>query len=188
MKILMTDYNDEPLDYLIGYTEGMEIDEIERDREFWQDRTWHFSQRTRFRWTEYAHWFQSQQVSQSQRLLHATKQFNEQIRQTPLFEAAKLTIRKLIERGLIDVGDIPDDKKKKAEEALAYTAAVVRDMEVPHETRLKAAKILLDFTAERPTTKSDVTVKRAEDFLALIAETDDDADSDTDQDAYTSSH
>ena len=60
--------------------------------------------------------------------------------------------------------DIKDDYAKDA----LQTAVEV--MQVPGETRerLAAARLVLDFTASRPAAKSEVTIGKAEEFLASL--------------------
>lgn len=57
-----------------------------------------------------------------------------------------------------------------AKEALETAVELMR---VPGESRgrLAAAKLILEFTKEKPSTKSEVTVQRAEDFLESILKT-----------------
>ena len=66
--------------------------------------------------------------------------------------------------------DIKDDYAKDA------LQTAVEIMQVPGETRerLAAARLVLDFTASRPAAKSEVTIGKAEEFLAsLLTEEDD---------------
>ena len=63
-----------------------------------------------------------------------------------------------------------DPLDDKAEEALAATLTILRTKEVAHVTKLAAARLLLDFTKSKPSSKSEVTVKSAEDWLAQIAD------------------
>ena len=66
--------------------------------------------------------------------------------------------------------DIKDDYAKDA------LQTAVEIMQVPGETRerLAAARLVLDFCASRPAAKSEVTIGKAEEFLAsLLTEEDD---------------
>ncbi len=65
------------------------------------------------------------------------------------------------------VDPIEDDK---AEEALTTTLTILRTKDVALTTKLAAARLLLDFTKSKPSSKSEVTVKSAEDWLAQIAD------------------
>ena len=58
-----------------------------------------------------------------------------------------------------------------AKEALTTAVEVMR---VPGETRerLAAARLVLDFTKQKPASKSEVAVSKAEDFLASLIEED----------------
>jgi hypothetical protein len=47
--------------------------------------------------------------------------------------------------------------------------SMVREKDISHKDRLAAARTLLDFTMSKPETKSNVTVKKAEDFLSDLA-------------------
>ena len=60
--------------------------------------------------------------------------------------------------------NIEDDYAKSALET------AVEIMEVPGETRerLAAARLVLDFTKSRPASKSEVTIGKAEEFLASL--------------------
>ena len=58
----------------------------------------------------------------------------------------------------------------RAEEALEAAVEIMRT-EGGARDRLSAARLVLDFTKQKPVTKSDVTVGKAEDFLEnLLAE------------------
>lgn len=83
-------------------------------------------------------------------------------------EQARKTVEKLEYADLIA---LPDDEleRKAAKEALAFNVAVFQSPELTMKDRLTAAKITLDFTKQRPTTKQEVSVKSAEDFLALVS-------------------
>lgn len=54
-----------------------------------------------------------------------------------------------------------------AVEALETAVEIMRTPLTARD-RLAAAKLVLDFTKEKPSTKQEVTVQRAEDFLAAI--------------------
>lgn len=57
-----------------------------------------------------------------------------------------------------------------AKEALETAVELMR-MEGGSRDRLAAAKLILEFTKEKPSTKSEVTVAKAEDFLESILKT-----------------
>ena len=69
--------------------------------------------------------------------------------------------------------DIKDDYAKNA------LQTAVEIMEVPGETRerLAAARLVLDFCAAKPASKQEVTIGKAEEFLASILEEEDDSGS-----------
>jgi hypothetical protein len=54
-------------------------------------------------------------------------------------------------------------------EALEYAVSVVRSKVDGTNTRLSAAKLILEYTKQKPATKADLTVRKAEDFLTDIA-------------------
>lgn len=65
----------------------------------------------------------------------------------------------------------------RAEEALEAMIGIVRAhddaLNVPlykANDRIAAAKVVLDFTKQKPATKTDMTVAKAEDFLAAVVE------------------
>jgi hypothetical protein len=64
--------------------------------------------------------------------------------------------------------DIEDDYAK---EALTTAVEVMR---VPGETRerLAAARLVLDFTKQKPVAKSEVSIGKAEEFLSSLLEDD----------------
>lgn len=63
---------------------------------------------------------------------------------------------------------LPTDDAGLAIEALEYAAGVVRDPTVPHRERLQAAKLLAEFTKAKPSQRQEVTVLKAEDYLAEV--------------------
>ena len=84
----------------------------------------------------------------------------------PLREKAKQEAERFIEI-MSKNGDAPEDDFAK--EALK---AAVEIMRVPGETRerLAAARLVLDFTKQKPVAKQDVTIGKAEDFLSSLLE------------------
>lgn len=54
-----------------------------------------------------------------------------------------------------------------AKEALETAVTIMREPQSV-DNKLKAAKLVLEYTKEKPSQKSEVTVQRAEDFLAAI--------------------
>lgn len=82
---------------------------------------------------------------------------------------AKEIVRYMREKDLIASED------PRAEEALEAMIGIVRakdeQMDAPlyrANERISAAKVVLDFTKQRPTSKVDAVVTRAEDFLAVV--------------------
>ena len=60
--------------------------------------------------------------------------------------------------------DIQDEYSKEA----LQTAVEVMRLDGETRERLAAARLVLDFTKSKPATKSDVTIGKAEDFLASL--------------------
>lgn len=81
-------------------------------------------------------------------------------------ESAKETMSKLKKAGAI--GDLD----AKAEEALTTAVEIMRK---PGNkgTQLSAARLVLEYTKSKPAAKSDITVNKAEEWLAAITDADD---------------
>lgn len=56
-----------------------------------------------------------------------------------------------------------------AKEALVTAVSVMRDGTITVRDKLAAAKLILDFTKQRPATRADVIVRKAEDILDELA-------------------
>ena len=85
----------------------------------------------------------------------------------PIRDAAKKEAEKLVNI-MAEKYDIEDDYAK---EALTTAVEVMR---VPGETRerLAAARLVLDFTKQKPVAKSEVSIGKAEEFLSSLLEDD----------------
>lgn len=81
--------------------------------------------------------------------------------------AEQKPIVKRIMKKMADQGQLPDDPK--AIEALETSMTVLRTEECT-KTKLAAARLVLDFTKAKPSTKTEVTIKTAEDYLDEIAD------------------
>ncbi len=87
------------------------------------------------------------------------------------------TMRKEIKKEAEKVVDIMSQKfgveDEYAKEALGTAVEVMR-MQGETRERLSAARLILDFTKQKPASKSEVAVAKAEDFLAslLVEDTD----------------
>jgi len=68
--------------------------------------------------------------------------------------------------------NIEDEYQK---EALATAVEVMRLVGETRE-RLAAARLVLDFTKSKPASKSDVSISKAEDFLASLLQEDEQPD------------
>ncbi len=90
----------------------------------------------------------------------------------PLREEAKLEAKKVVEI-MSDKFDIEDEHAKEA----LKTAVEVMRVDGATRERLQAARLVLDFTKSKPAAKSEVTIGKAEDFLAsLLADDEKEAD------------
>jgi hypothetical protein len=76
------------------------------------------------------------------------------------FQEGRAIVSLMVEKGLVD-------KDAAGNEALAYAVGVVRGEHSP-QTKLQAARLVMDYTLAKPAQKQDVTLK-AEDFLAELA-------------------
>lgn len=87
----------------------------------------------------------------------------------PIREAAKERAEKAV-KIMSEKYDIED---QYAQEALQTAVEV---MQVPGETRerLAAARLVLDFTKSRPASKQEVTIGKAEEFLASLLDEEED--------------
>lgn len=81
--------------------------------------------------------------------------------------AEQTPIVKRIMKKMADNGQLPDDPR--AVEALETSMIVLRTQE-DAKTKLAAARLVLDFTKAKPTSKQEVTIKTAEDYLDELAE------------------
>jgi len=89
----------------------------------------------------------------------------------PLREQAKKDAKKVVEI-MSDKYNIEDEYQK---EALATAVEVMRLVGETRE-RLAAARLVLDFTKSKPASKSDVSISKAEDFLASLLQEDEQPD------------
>ena len=76
---------------------------------------------------------------------------------------AKEIIKVMVEKELIT------QDEASGNEALEFCVGVIRAQIHPLRERLAAAKTVLEFTKAKPVQKSEVTVNKAEDFLAALA-------------------
>jgi hypothetical protein len=82
---------------------------------------------------------------------------------------AKEIVQTMAKEGLIDKED------PRGEEALEFSISVVRAVDADGNgtyqmrERLQAAKMVLEYTKQKPASKVEATVSKAEDFLALLA-------------------
>lgn len=78
---------------------------------------------------------------------------------------AKAIVGKMIEQGIIDDDVI-------ANEALTFAIGIVRTDRENAQTRLQAARMVLDFCKKKPAEKKEVVLSQAEQFLNAILEDD----------------
>ena len=90
---------------------------------------------------------------------------------TPLREQAKKDADKVV-KIMSEKFNIEDEYQK---EALTTAVEVMRLVGETRE-RLAAARLVLDFTKSKPASKSDVSISRAEDFLASLLQEDEQPD------------
>jgi len=76
---------------------------------------------------------------------------------------AKDMIKKMADKGIITELDDP-----RAEEALENALAVMRTP-ANQGVKLQAAKLILEYTKAKPAAKSEITVNKAEEWLAAVA-------------------
>jgi hypothetical protein len=83
-------------------------------------------------------------------------------------EEAKVIVKYLKDNDMVDT---PKDDKyaQYADEALEAAVTVVRTP-ANEQTRIAAARLILDFTRSKPVAKSEVNVKTAEDWLQNVME------------------
>jgi hypothetical protein len=93
-----------------------------------------------------------------------TKHILKTIRQKRTDEAERI-IDLMVEKKIIEEPD------EMAREALGYAISVVRTSSDVEKTtdKLKAASLVLEYTRTKPTSKSEVTLNKAEDFLMALA-------------------
>jgi len=82
---------------------------------------------------------------------------------------ARKAVRLMEEKGILDFSDVatPNDEAK-AKVALEYAVGVCKAAVDGTRERLAAARLVLDFTKQKPASKVDATV-RAEDFLEQLS-------------------
>jgi hypothetical protein len=95
------------------------------------------------------------------------------------FEAT-LTMKKLDKAGVLN------DADEHAREAIHAALSVMR-MEVAQPVRLAAARLVLDFTKAKPAQRTELTVNKAEEWLAQVTEQNEKADKGDAGDAQASS-
>lgn len=98
----------------------------------------------------------------------------------PLLEAAKESAKETMSE-LKQVG-VLDGVDPRSEEALESAIAVMRQPG-DKKVQLAAARLVLDFTKSKPASKSEISVTKAEDWLAAVTEKDGSDDGETPTDA-----
>tara|TARA_B110000208_G_scaffold63044_1_gene81832 strand:+ start:6870 stop:7394 length:525 start_codon:yes stop_codon:yes gene_type:complete len=89
----------------------------------------------------------------------------------PLRAQAKIDANKVVEI-MSDKYNIEDEYQKEA----LHTAVEVMRLVGETRERLAAARLVLDFTKSKPASKSDVSISKAEDFLASLLQEDEQPD------------
>jgi hypothetical protein len=95
------------------------------------------------------------------------------------FEAT-LTMKKLDKAGVLN------DADDQAREALHAALSIMR-MEIAQKDRLAAARLVLDFTKAKPAQRTELTVNKAEEWLAQVTQQNEKADQGDAGDAQASS-
>jgi hypothetical protein len=70
---------------------------------------------------------------------------------------------------MAEAGVLPEDEG--AQEAMGTVLGIMRTT-ASNDMKLKAARTVLEYTKAKPTSKAELTVKTAEDFLDELAEKD----------------
>jgi hypothetical protein len=78
-------------------------------------------------------------------------------------DEAKRMVRIMEKKGF----EIPENEY--AREAIEAAVETMRMEAISPKDKLTAARLVLDFTKSKPAAQTEVTVKKAEDFLAEIA-------------------
>lgn len=110
-------------------------------------------------------------------LPHGMRRTEANILNNEAAESAKATMKALKEKGVIK------DLDKQAEEALEVGVKIMR---APGDKKIKlaAARLVLEYTKSKPAAKSDITVNKAEEWLAAVtAENSDGNEGETSKDA-----
>jgi hypothetical protein len=76
-------------------------------------------------------------------------------------EEAERILNTMVEQGMTT-------EEELGNEALKFAIAVVRNDTQPLREKLSAAKLVLEYTKAKPMSKQEVTVNKAEDFLAAL--------------------
>lgn len=71
------------------------------------------------------------------------------------------TVKKLVDAGIIDEND------DNAKDAMTAALEVMRSP-MSQQVKLQAAKLVLEYTMPKPVAKSEVTLNKAEDWLAAV--------------------
>lgn len=85
----------------------------------------------------------------------------------PIRKSAKRKAKNMVKKVAEELSELD----KLAQEALETAAEIMKTPGSDAE-RLKASKVVLEFTHSKPTTKSEISVHKAEDFLASLVEDD----------------
>lgn len=152
----------EPLDLLLGFEPGGSVQQEPRDA--W-DTPWHPEMAYQFRPTEAHHWKWLRRNLGTLSWINISRRIAKVENREYLIGLGRESITKLINRGTIDMSDLPDADRGRAEEALSYAAGILKDPDAKRSEGLTAARIILDFCKAKPASKSEVTIARAEDFL-----------------------
>lgn len=98
-----------------------------------------------------------------------------------MHEAAQQRAEEIV-ANMKEKGVVEKDIDPRAEKALE-AAVTVLETTGTAQTKLAAARLILDFTKSKPAAKQDITVNKAEEWLRAVAAADTDDGTDTDSDA-----
>lgn len=159
------DWSPRPLDILLGYEPGMTMPSAEE-----HGSQWHPEWCPKNKKTENGYWL----WQKSTKLGYATwcdkDWFRLEKRCRRVAKKCRAKVHALIERGIIDMSGVEDSEKAHAVEALTYAVSVLREPKVQVQTKLAAAKLVLDFTKTKPVQKVENTIRAAEDILDALDE------------------
>ena len=77
-------------------------------------------------------------------------------------DRAEVIVQKMKDNDVVSLDD------ERAETALKFAVTVIEDGTTDQKDRLAAARMVLDFTKQKPISKTQLAVTKPEDFLAML--------------------